>query len=333
MSKRKYQTIRVPIKKTSSEYYTRLRQGREEPEKYCLYCGARLHRKYNNENGRWEDWSGFLNRKCCDSSCAQKLRLEGAKKDRERKISEKYRPCKEWDGLFVSRDGEFIYNGKSKAVARHTDRYGRRHTALLSFKRGEEKTSLSAARLVASAFMRGYSDDIFIVYKDGNIHNICVENLRLVTKKEYDTMRCAHAAEFHKTATYNYQVGRLRVSIESNEAVLHYFETGKFDKINKHVEKYLYNCLCDFCLKNLHFGMEQAPMMASDAIAHWYEVLLQGHSVGHGERYCKKILTEFKNKGWYGHSGDILKNKIDLIINNLDLNCLWERYKVTKLKK
>lgn len=63
--KRKYHTIRVPVKKTSSEYYTMLRRGKVEPEKYCAYCGARLHRKYNKENGRWEDWSQFLNRKCC----------------------------------------------------------------------------------------------------------------------------------------------------------------------------------------------------------------------------------------------------------------------------
>lgn len=333
MEKRQYQTIKVPIKKTSSEYYARLRQGKEEPEKYCLYCGARLHRRYNAESGRWEDWSAFLHRKCCDNSCANKLKSQGKKADREKKILEGYRPCKQWEGLYVNREGEFIFNGKNKVVTKHTDRYGRKHTALLSFKRGDKKYNLAASRLVASAFMRGYSDDMYIEYKDDDIHNICVDNLRLVTKKEYDTMRCAHAAEFHKTATYQYQVDRLKVSIESNEAVLYYFQTGKFDKINKHVEKYLYNCLCDFCLKSLHFGMEQAPMMAADAIAHWYDVLLQGHAVGHGERYCKHILVNFKHKGWYGHEGKVPKNKIELIINNLNLDCLWERFKVTKLKK
>ena len=79
--KRKYHTIRVPVKKTSSEYYAMLRRGKIEPEKYCAYCGARLHRKYNEENGRWEDWSHFLNRKCCDNSCAQKLRFYGKHED------------------------------------------------------------------------------------------------------------------------------------------------------------------------------------------------------------------------------------------------------------
>ena len=84
--KRKYHTIRVPVKKTSSEYFTMLRRGKVEPEKYCAYCGARLHRKYNKENGRWEDWSQFLNRKCCDNICAQKLRFYGKHEDRQKAI-------------------------------------------------------------------------------------------------------------------------------------------------------------------------------------------------------------------------------------------------------
>ena len=331
IQKRKYQTVKVPIKRTSSEYFARLRNEKEEPEKYCAYCGARLHRKYSPESGRWEYWSLFLNRKCCDNQCAQKFRFYGKREDKE--LPDGYKACKELDGLAVNRTGDFIYKGKKKIVTKHTDKYGRKHTAMLQFLQNGKKTVFSASKLVASAFIRGYGDDLCILYKDGDIHNIGVENLQIVSQKDYDRIRCEHAAEFRKTSTYDYQVERLKVTIQSNEAVLYYFQTGKFDKINKHVEKYLYNCLCDFCLKSLHFGMEQAPMMAADAIAHWYEVLLQGHAVGHGERYCKHILVNFKHKGWYGHSGNIPKNKIELIINNLNTDCLWERFKVSKLKK
>ena len=219
--KRKYHTIRVPVKKTSSEYYTMLRRGKIEPEKYCAYCGARLHRKYNKENGRWEDWSQFLNRKCCDNSCAQKLRFYGKHEDRQKAIPDGYRACKEMDGLYVNSDGEFIFNGKTKKVTRHTDRYGRKHTALLQFLHNGKKTYLQASRLVASAFMRGYDKDLYIMYKDDDIHNIRVDNLQLVTEKDYDRIRCEHAAESRKTSTYDYQVQRLKVSIESNEAVLY----------------------------------------------------------------------------------------------------------------
>lgn len=327
-----YEIIKVPVKSISSLYYAMLRKSKYEPVLYCECCGERLHRKYNPCNGRWEDWKHFMRRKFCDKSCAQKYRREKEKQIAEEKMLQGYKRCKEIDGLFVNRNGDFLYRGKAKKVLKHTDRYGRKHTALLTFMQAGKTTSLSASRLVASAFLYGYSDDMCIGYKDGDIHNIRADNLKLITKKQYDTMRCAHAAMFHKTATYQYQVDRLNVSIESNEAVLYYFQTGKFDKVNKHVEKYLYNCLCDFCLNSLRFGMEQAPMMAADAIAHWYEVLLQGHAVGHGERYCKHILVNFKHKGWYGHSGNVPKNKIELIINNLNLDCLWGKYKVTKIK-
>lgn len=327
-----YEIIKVPIKSTSSAYYAMLRKSKKEPVRYCECCGERLYRKYNQHNGRWEDYKQFANRRFCDKSCAQIYRRENEKRIVEEKILQGYKPCKEMDGLLVNRDGDFLYKGKAKKVIKHTDRYGRKHTALLNFMLNGKVKSFTASRLVASAFLYGYSDDMCIGYKDGDIHNIRADNLKLITKKQYDAMRCAHASMFHKTATYQYQVDRLNVSIESNEAVLYYFQTGKFDKINKHIEKYLYNCLCDFCLKSLHFGMEQAPMMSADAIAHWYEVLLQGHAVGHGERYCKHILVNFKHKGWYGYSGNIPKNKIELIINNLNLDCLWEKYKVTKIK-
>lgn len=246
---------------------------------------------------------------------------------------EGFRQCKEWQGLYVNRDGKFIYNGKEKAAVKHTDRYGRKHTALVSFMRDGRRITFAASRLVASAFKYGYSDEMYIRYNDGDIHNICADNLTLVTKAEYDRFNAEHAAQFRKEGTYDYQVSRLKIAIESNQAVLYYFQTGKFDKINKHVERYLYSCLCDFCLKSLRFGTEQAPIMAADAIARWYEVLLQGHSVGYGERYCKHILQHFKRKGWYGYAGSVPKTKIELIINNLNLDCLWERYKQAKTNK
>lgn len=328
-----YQAVKVPIMGTSSAYYARIRESKQEPEKYCMYCGERLHRWYNTANGRWEHWGNFMKRKCCDNVCAQRLRREGCKADREKQIPNGYKPCRECDGLYVNYESEFIYNGKCKKVIKHIDRYGRKHTAKLLIRRDGKTCYLSAARLVASAFICSYNDDAHICYKDGDIHNTRADNLRLVTGKEYNSMRCEHAASFRKTSTYQYQVDRLNVSIESNEAVLHYFRTGDFEKVNKHVESYLYNCLLDFCLKSLHFGKEQAPIMAGDAIGHWYEVLLQGHAVGHGERYCKHILVNFKRNGWYGYSGNVPKNKIELIINHLNLDCLWERYKVTKLKR
>lgn len=329
-----YETIQIPIKKTSSAYYARLRMGLEEPVRHCAYCGARLYRRYSEHNGRWEEWSCFLRRSCCNNECAQRLRSSATKAERDRVKMDGYKPCQGYDGLYVNREGEFIYNGRKKRVLRYTDRYGRKHTAQIRLMRNGRSVSLIASRLVAQAFyLRGYSDDLYITYQDGDIHHIGIDNLRMVSKQEYERMRTKHASQFRRQGTYAYQVSRLTVSIESNEAVLHYFRTGDMERVNAHVRSYLYDCLCRFALDSLHFGMEQAPVMAADAIGSWYEVLLSGHAVGHGERYCKHILTHFKHHGWYGYKGEIPKNKIELIIDNLKLDSLWERYKVTHLKK
>jgi 5-methylcytosine-specific restriction endonuclease McrA len=40
----------------------------DEPEKYCEYCGIRLHRKVTN--GRMEDLGVFRRRKYCSLTCA-----------------------------------------------------------------------------------------------------------------------------------------------------------------------------------------------------------------------------------------------------------------------
>lgn len=40
---------------------------KEDPEKYCVYCGERLHRK--RINGRMEDMAIFKKRKYCDQLC------------------------------------------------------------------------------------------------------------------------------------------------------------------------------------------------------------------------------------------------------------------------
>lgn len=323
-----------PIKRTSSKYYAELRAKLDNPKRRCEFCGAILVRWYNEQSGRYEDYTSFINRRCCGNSCAQKLRAAKLKTEKQKKMYEGYLKCKDIDGLYVNRDGRFIYNGKEKKVLRYTDRYKRKHTALLKIRQGKRLIAVSAARLVAKTFrLRNYTDEDAIIYKDGNIHNICIENLSMMRRSDYDRMMMEHISSHRKQGTYQYQVDRLNINIESNTAVLHYFTTGDFCKVNDFVSKYLYNCLCSYCIKDLYLGTEQAQIFTGDAIARWYEVLLQGHAVGNGERYCKKILAHFKRHGWYGNAGRVPQKKIELIINKLNLDCLWERYKVTRLKK
>ena len=326
-------TLHIPIKQTSSAYYARKRAEQKCPDKHCAYCGERLVRRYNEVNQRWEDWSAFLRRQYCNGACAQRARAEGKKAEREAQMLQGYRECKEHQGLYVNYQGEFIYKGKPKRPQRSIGRHGEKLTARICIMQNGKHLYWAAARLVASAFKRGYTEDDYIEYLDGDIHNISADNLRIVSAKAYNKARATHASHSRKTDTYDYQVHRLENVIEEAEAVLHYFKTEDLSKVHRHVERYLYNRLVDYSLNTLHLGTHVAREQTANAIAHFYEVLLQGHAVSHPEHYCKELLLRYKKNGTFGHMGDVPK-KIQLIINvELKTDCLWEKYKVTHFKK
>lgn len=314
--------IKIPIKKTNSSYYARLRAQKVDPKKKCLYCGLPLQRRYNPNNGRWEDWNSYVRRDYCDRSCCHKA----IKGDKRAELLKGYKPCKEYEGLSVDIEGNFMLNGKKKKVIKTEGK-----TARIIILHEGKKTYFQASRLVATAW-KGASDDDYIDYKDGNIHNISAHNLSIVSKDEYYRKRLEKANASHKTNTYEYQLSRLENVIVEAEAVLYYFKTGSMEKVNKHVEDYLYKNLLDFSLRSLHMGMLEAKDRVADAIARFYEVILNGHAVSHAERYCKMLLVKEKKLGWYTHIGDIPK-KIELKIHHeLNLERLWNKYNVKQFK-
>lgn len=323
-----YDTVQIPIKQTSSEHYAKQRALAET--RYCEYCGKPLVRRYY-QDGRYEPDCDFLKRRFCGRACYDKSRAEGRKAEREAEIAKTYRPCKSVDGLYVDRDGNFIYHGKSKAVTRYIYRNGRKRTALVNIMQHGKTVSYPAARLVCEAFKVGYDVENMIEYADGDIHNICADNLLLVSQKAYHKARTAHAAECRKIGTNEYQIHRLQNVMEGAQAVLHYFETGKMDKVNNLVSRHLYTDLVDWCIRSLHYAEERAQERVAEAIARMYEVLLSGHTLSHLEHYCKMLLQKEKRTGWYTHKGDVPK-EIKLNINQLKLDCLWEKYKVTHSK-
>lgn len=326
-------TLHIPIKQTSSAYYARKRAAQQCPDKHCLYCGEKLVRRYNEVNGRWEDWHSFLQRQYCNASCSNKARAEGTKQEREAKILQGYKLCKEYPGLYVNYQGEFIYKGKPKHPQRSLGRHGEKLTARICITQDRRHLYFSAARLVASAFKLDYTDNTYIDYIDGDIHNISADNLRIVSAQTYHKARCTHASHSRTTNTYDYQVRRLENVITEAQAVLHYFKTEDLSKVHRHVETHLYPCLVDYSLNTLHLGTHVAREQVANAIAHFYEVLLQGHAISHPEHYCKELLYRYKQHGTFGHIADMPK-PIQLLINvELKTDCLWEKYKVTHFKQ
>ena len=186
-----------------------------------------------------------------------------------------------------------------------------------------------AAKLVAEAWKHGYEQDDYITYKDGDIHNIAADNLVIEDKKGYWQYMQRNSGN---TAD-NVEERKRKLQLVADEALMtkRYFETLKMDEINKHVTEYLYNCLMMYALNTLHLGERISLEVVADTIARMYEVIMNGMCLYNYERYCKKLLLNFKRTGNFGFAGNVPK-PIKIEVEQLNLSCLWEKYKVTRFK-
>lgn len=316
-----YEKISIPIGKTSSAYYAAKREALEEPYKECPVCGQQIHRRYYLSCNRYEDWNAFLNRKFCSRECAGKS-MKGVERP-----NVNYRKTSK-DGLVVSRDGEFIYRHCRKIVTKHTDRKGRKQTARLVFVENGVQKYYQAARLVAEAWLPRYTQECSILFEDDDIHNIKADNLILVTKEQYEKHR-SRGLRPHECDDFSQQRKRIQNVIVEAQAVLHYFNTLDMCKVNEHVKEYLYGTLIRFAKDTLHIGSPTAEDIVTDAIGHFYEVIMRGHAVTHMEHYCKELLYRYKKNGSFGYMGQLPK-EIQIQVQQLNLDCLCQKYKVKK---
>ena len=240
-----------------------------------------------------------------------------------------YREVKSVIGLECTREGKFRYKGKPKKVVYCKTVNKRKATARIMIMIQGKHYYWQAAKLVAEAWKRGYEQDDYIIYKDGDIHNIAADNLVIEDKKgywRYMQRNSGHTAD-------NVEERKRKLQLVADEALMtkHYFETLKMDEINKHVTDYLYNCLMKYCLNTLHLGERVSLEVVADAIARMYEVIMNGMCLYNYERYCKKLLLNFKRIGNFGFAGNVPK-PIKIEVEQLNLSCLWEKYNVTRFK-
>lgn len=241
-------------------------------------------------------------------------------------IPKEYRLCKEYHDLYVSSEGLFIYRGKPKKVIKSVC-LGKKQTARITIREKSKNIYFSAASLVASAFLPTYKKGSYIEYIDGDIHNVCVDNLRVVSKKDFYAARMAVVNYYRKIGTYQYQVERIENVVADATAVLHYFKTGDMSEVNRRVETSLYERLMKFCVKSLHLSDQTSYELAADVISRMYEILLSGHAVSNLEYYCKELLMRRKKHGDYGFMGKVPK-EIKLVLNKLDLKDIHNKYNV-----
>lgn len=242
-----------------------------------------------------------------------------------------YRPVPAVPGLEVTCDGKFKLNGKPRKAVFARKKYGNGlATVQFTWRTGGVSHYIQASKCVAMAWKPGYKEGDYIIYKDENCHNIRADNLMIVDKRKYwEYMR--RNSGFNADDVEE-RKRKLRVVLEETSCTLRYFETLDAEPINKHVRDYLYRCLMEYCMETLNLGESTSLGIVPECLARMYECVMNGMCLYNYERYCKKLLLNYKKKGDFGLTGKVPK-PIQINVQQLNLDCLWERYKVTSSRK
>lgn len=246
------------------------------------------------------------------------------------KPGEVFRPVPGIEGLECSREGRFRYKGRPKAVRCDSQVNGKPASVRVVLTIGGRQKSYQASRLMAQTWLSGYTDESYITYRDGDCHNICADNIVLGDHDDYTGYLQRNSG--FEADTLEERKRKLQLVIDQAGMTLHYLKTLDLEPVHRHVTQYLYPCLVQWSIKTLQFGERKSKELAADAIARMYECLMAGMALYNYERYCKKLMHNYKRTGTFGFTGQVPR-QIEIIVEQLKLDCLWERYKVTKLRK
>lgn len=229
-----------------------------------------------------------------------------------------------FDGLSVSIDGKFLMNGKEKKVIYATTVRNKKATARITYNLNKKRYYYQAAKLVAMAWKPKYKEGCNIVYKDGDCHNIHADNLIIVGDKEWWSYMLRNSG--NRGATIEERKLKLDMVIKEAGLTREFLDTRDFKNINIHVQKRLLPVLEDYCLRTIYVGVSTAKIIVPECIARMYECIDNGMCLYNYERYCKKLLLNYKKKGSFGLTGKVCK-PIWNEVEQLNLDCLWQKYK------
>lgn len=229
-----------------------------------------------------------------------------------------------FDGLEVSYNGEFRRNGKPHKVIYSYTVAGNKATARLSYSKDGKTRYFQASKLVAMAYKKEYEDGCRIIYKDGNIHNISADNLIIVSDKQYSEYLRRNT--IYKGASLSERKVKLDMIIKEATLTRNFLDNRDFSDINIHTQERIIPILKDYSLNTIHLGMNTTQRIVPEVVARMYEVIDNGMCLYNYERYCKKLLLNYKKKGSFGVTGSVCK-PIWSSVEQLNFDCLWERYK------
>lgn len=199
-----------------------------------------------------------------------------------------------FDGLSVTIDGRFKKDGKDKKVIYATTVTGRKATAKITYNIQKKTHYYQAAKLVAMAWKPKYREGLNIIYKDGDCHNIHADNLIIVGDRQWWNYMQRNSG--YHGASIDERKFKLDMVIKEAGLTRKFFDTQDFTEINEHVKNRLMPVLEDYCLRTIYIGVSTAKKVVAECIARMYECIDNGMCLYNYERYCKKLLLNYKKK-------------------------------------
>lgn len=228
------------------------------------------------------------------------------------------------EGIRVSCEGYVKFYTKPIPVSMTTDqRSGIKRTATCYLK-GKK---YSVSKLVAKAFIYGYDDTKRIIYKDGNCHNVEVNNLKVVTQEVYNkyiSKRLVVEAE-----DYERRTKRAERLMNESKMTYTFFKTRDFSEINKYVSCVLLPELNDYLLRRFNYGKKKSEYLVCEVVSILYDQIDHDKLIMDYIKYCKRMILQYRKLGGFGYLSEIPESIYDNV-DKMNLECLKQKYNVTK---
>lgn len=234
------------------------------------------------------------------------------------------------EGLECTIDGVFRKNHRLLKAERRVDVLGRKHRVVIRCKVNGRMEVLNAAKIVAQTWSpQSWFDGCMIWYKDKDKHNIHSDNLILVSEEKYYKIQSERISSNPLTFEDSYE--KIKRRANESSIALKYFETGDFTQINKYIDKHLLPYILKYALSK-GFSLMSARNLVSEVISILYEWIIAYRPISSYTFFCEKLIRVYKKTNGFGFYERIPNPLTNKFVSQLNLECLCEMYKCTKIK-
>lgn len=182
----------------------------------------------------------------------------------------------------------------------------------------------NCADLVCRAWRKNkYEEGCRIIYKDGDLHNIHLDNLEIVRYDQYiEWMQRRHSKA--ETPTVEEELTRIDEIILCCQMSKKFIATGDYREWNKYVQDVLYPYIVLSCRKK-ELGVARTRYIMSELVGTVYELIGRKRVIYDPKAFVEKHIRKFSRYGKL--SLPILPNEAVEEAKKLDLSALAEKYK------